>query len=307
MSEGDVITQAPEGSDVDFVSVVQLPQTISLNLNGTLFRIPRERLLSLPQNILFDLSTGMAQPSETGDENDSVICVDFSPECFAHVLSTLEASDRDLEPVPLADFKVSTADMTREFLKYDESSDEEEWDNDSIENAPWVQALPSGIPEVLLKRPAYIMLREDLDYYVLSDPKASWDAVAALKNAVGDELVAGGNNAQVFNNLRNKDVFDSPEYHLMQMLVLAGVSPEETWGVRERKPSNSKIISIKLSRIRVPDELMSDAAVQALHKVVLFWRKPAKKCWWGQFQHENVKIHARRVWTLELCITGLAG
>lgn len=303
MSEGDVITQASDAND-DFVSFIQLPQIISLDLNGTLFRVTRERLLSLPQNILFDLSTGVSQPGDS--DEDSVVLVDFSAKCLQYVLDVSEASDKDLKPIPLAEFKVSSADMTREFLKYDDSSEEEDWDSDSIENAPWVQSLPSGIPEVLLQRPAYILLREDLDYYVLSDPSADSSSVSSLKNAIGDGLVAG-RNSEVFNNLRNKDVFDSPEYHLMQMLVLAGVNPSEKWGVRERKPSHSKIISLKLSRIRVPAAEDSEASIQALHKVVLFWRKPAKKCWWAQFETNGVRVHARRVWTLELYITGLSG
>ena len=306
MGDGDIITQADSAGDAELAAVVALPQVIVLNLNGTCFKIPRERLLSLPQNILFDLSTGMAQPAESEDEPDSVICVDFSPTCFKHVLDVLDDSDKDLEFIPLADFKVVSPDQGHVGAQDPEIS-EDEWDNDSIENAPWIEDRLLGIPEVLLQRPADILLREDLDYYVLSDPKQDWDTTVHLKNRIGENLTCGGNNMQVFNNLRNRDVMDSPEFHLMQMLVLAGVSTDECWGVRERKPNTSKILSMKFCALKIPTEEASEDTLVSLNKLVLFWRKPAKKCWWCQFEQENVKIHARRVWTLELCISGLAG
>lgn len=42
-------------------------------------------------------------------------------------------------------------------------------------------------------------------------------------------------------------------------------------------------------------------------KLLLFWRKPARRCWWEGVELENVegvegklKIWIRRVWTLEM-------
>ena len=44
-------------------------------------------------------------------------------------------------------------------------------------------------------------------------------------------------------------------------------------------------------------------------KLLLFWRKPARKCWWDGLEVElpkgdKVKLWARRVWTLELSLVG---
>ena len=42
-------------------------------------------------------------------------------------------------------------------------------------------------------------------------------------------------------------------------------------------------------------------------KLLLFWRKPARRCWWEGVELENVegvegklKVWIRRVWTLEM-------
>lgn len=47
------------------------------------------------------------------------------------------------------------------------------------------------------------------------------------------------------------------------------------------------------------------------HKLLLFWRKPARKCWWDSAIIDNVagvdgpvNVHLRRVWTLELSVVG---
>lgn len=47
-------------------------------------------------------------------------------------------------------------------------------------------------------------------------------------------------------------------------------------------------------------------------KLLLFWRKPARKCWWDGLEidltanpkdePELIKLWARRVWTLELSL-----
>lgn len=48
------------------------------------------------------------------------------------------------------------------------------------------------------------------------------------------------------------------------------------------------------------------------HKLLLFWRKPARKCWWDSVQLEGIPgcdepitVHIRRVWTLELSVIGI--
>ena len=51
------------------------------------------------------------------------------------------------------------------------------------------------------------------------------------------------------------------------------------------------------------------ANVGMAQKLLLFWRKPARRCWWEGVELENVegvqgklKAWIRRVWTLEMVI-----
>ena len=58
--------------------------------------------------------------------------------------------------------------------------------------------------------------------------------------------------------------------------------------------------------------MASSNAVGMAQKLLLFWRKPARRCWWEGVELENVeglegkklKVWIRRVWTLEM--VGLA-
>jgi hypothetical protein len=58
---------------------------------------------------------------------------------------------------------------------------------------------------------------------------------------------------------------------------------------------------------------LDSAQMVTAQKLLLFWRKPARKCWWDGVELEvaddgkdaaggSVKVWARRVWTLELNI-----
>lgn len=47
-------------------------------------------------------------------------------------------------------------------------------------------------------------------------------------------------------------------------------------------------------------------------KLLLFWRKPARRCWWEGVELDGVegvegrlKVWIRRVWTLEMSVIGL--
>lgn len=81
------------------------------------------------------------------------------------------------------------------------------------------------------------------------------------------------------------------------------------------EPNKAVISSIALARLRtnVPDD--SPNAVNAVgmaQKLLLFWRKPARRCWWEGVDLEDVpgvqgklKIWIRRVWTLEMVSSDL--
>jgi hypothetical protein len=70
------------------------------------------------------------------------------------------------------------------------------------------------------------------------------------------------------------------------------------------------ICSIALARLRTDikgESAGSANAVGMAQKLLLFWRKPARRCWWEGVELDNVegvegklKVWIRRVWTLEM-------
>jgi ATP-binding cassette, subfamily F, member 3 len=67
-----------------------------------------------------------------------------------------------------------------------------------------------------------------------------------------------------------------------------------------------------LARLRTdihatPESAARDPSVAMAQKLLLFWRKPARRCWWEGVELDNVegvegklKVWIRRVWTLEM-------
>ncbi|GHJ89933.1 hypothetical protein NliqN6_6335 [Naganishia liquefaciens] len=140
------------------------------------------------------------------------------------------------------------------------------------------------------------------------------------------------------------------EQHLIDMLCTSGFSRDDEWGYRALEPSRCCISSISLvllntgiehRRTTMPsmlakggssDDTSSDEGLKAheetamstrvtlddqqmntAQKLLLFWRKPARKCWWDGVEVEipmggdskelgKIKVWARRVWTLELSL-----
>lgn len=132
------------------------------------------------------------------------------------------------------------------------------------------------------------------------------------------------------------------EQHLIDMLCMSGFEREDVWGYRSLEPNRCCIASIalvllktgivhppltspsadiagdNLSTISTSDVEDGSGGIQVnaqqlatAQKLLLFWRKPARKCWWdatnltinaGTAQERDIKVWARRVWTLELSL-----
>lgn len=128
-------------------------------------------------------------------------------------------------------------------------------------------------------------------------------------------------------------------------LVGSGFDRDDTWGHRDLEPGRCSISSIALVLLKTGivhhgpssasaaakraggrgagggqgDVTLDGAQMVTAQKLLLFWRKPARKCWWDGVEldvavdvdddegkaagaGETVKVWARRVWTLELNI-----
>lgn len=72
--------------------------------------------------------------------------------------------------------------------------------------------------------------------------------------------------------------------------------------------------SLALARLRsdIRGTEMGGSVVGMAQKLLLFWRKPARRCWWEGLELDNIdgvdgklKVWIRRVWTLEMSVIGL--
>ncbi|KAJ2484960.1 hypothetical protein EV174_002045 [Coemansia sp. RSA 2320] len=97
------------------------------------------------------------------------------------------------------------------------------------------------------------------------------------------------------------------EQQLIDMLCLAGFPRDARWGCRRVEPSKTSVTSL----LTVPlDESADQSRMIAAQKLLLFYKKPARKCWWegedvnaGDNEHKiDLKLWCRRTWTLELVL-----
>jgi hypothetical protein len=97
------------------------------------------------------------------------------------------------------------------------------------------------------------------------------------------------------------------------VILHSGFNHDDTWGHRAGEPNKAVICSLALARLRTDVKGGGDAAnnnaVGMAQKLLLFWRKPARRCWWEGVELDNVeglqkgtklKVWIRRVWTLEM-------
>ena len=322
------ITQVPQGVQAPMLSQLAFDASalIDLDVRGTQFSLRREELTALPESILLCLfPVGLMV-----DDEEAPVRVDFDADALRYVLEFFRAA---------------------------------------AENP----AGSVGIPSLVGGKAAIIVLKEDLDFYIIPTEPVSEDDARALRRSAGRYLVSADG---IFGGLRKSAQSGSvgaAEQHLIDMLCASGFDREDAWAKRYVEPNRACVTSIALALLRPSGSSgnaggtasgsrgsdvtasgngngstqgsrpgTTDAQVQSSsslqgsttssnaaatasstaaaaaatsQKLLLFWRKPARKCWWdactpaslqdasGQ-ERRDVKVWARRVWTLELSITG---
>jgi hypothetical protein len=308
VDSNSIITQvAPSFQPQLSSQIVHDPSgNILLDLRGTLFDIPKEELLRLPESILLGISNGLLFDNEgsliVNLSEARTATVNFSPECLKYTLDTFRNVAKDLDPPYLS---IDSQGLLEESL-------EETAPGPSVSHDPVI-----NISEVFKRRPAIIVLREDLDYYCLpAEPgQISVEKMQELKRTCGKIVVEQN---KVFSGLRKADDTGSPEHHLIEMLCSSGFHIDDSWGFRSREPNKTVISSLALIPLKQsldePDVSGQDGEsdLPTPHKLLLFWRKPARKCWWDSMTLNDVegcegplRVHIRRVWTLELSVLGV--
>ncbi|OAV92689.1 hypothetical protein PTTG_02493 [Puccinia triticina 1-1 BBBD Race 1] len=323
-----IVTSVPDPSTLSPLLSIQAHRTnssaslIHLELRNQPFTIDREALMELPESILLCLfpngvvlsqkqqhhqqNRHARQPGPDEEEHD-VYYVDFDASCLSFILSFYTQArltyygtpNRPLEPVQIQ----------------------------------------SQIPSPLFYRQAIIVLREELEFFAIptaSDPpladkqNGNTNLLSELKQKCRATLLEQQN---IFTALQRnvKRENNVAEQHLIDMLCMSGFTREDSWGYRSAEPRRCAISSLALVLLKTgithesqgqlamtgPPNLarmnpqVNSAQLTTAQKLLLFWRKPARKCWWdatvinltlSDQQPRAVKLWARRVWTLELSL-----
>jgi len=195
-------------------------------------------------------------------------------------------------------------------------------------DATAVEPVAGSAREMLQDRAGIIVLREDLDFYAIPPrPDIEQPEMIEVKRAAGKALLKQDG---IFSGLRRSDETGTTEQHLIEMLTAgyvalrfhthdiltynSGFNHDDRWGHRAGEPNKAVICSLALARLRtdIRGNEMGNNAVGMAQKLLLFWRKPARRCWWEGVELTNVegvegklKVWIRRVWTLEMSVIGL--
>ncbi|PIA19459.1 hypothetical protein COEREDRAFT_37074 [Coemansia reversa NRRL 1564] len=160
-----------------------------------------------------------------------------------------------------------------------------------------------------------VVLREELDYFVVPASGRTRGDVSDVpgftlgmaKTRCGELLAEDDSVFEPLERTMQRNLDNIIEQQLIDMLCLAGFPRDARWGCRRVEPSRSSVTSL----LTVPlDESADQSRMVAAQKLLLFYKKPARKCWWegedvnaGNSDHKiDLKLWCRRTWTLELVL-----
>lgn len=145
--------------------------------------------------------------------------------------------------------------------------------------------------------------------------------LARLNN--GTNITASASNSTVVSPDASPKLVPSSSASSFLDSVDGANAEDQQRGRHKDKHKKSRLSTLAHSLSRAGSRVRQKANPNNT-KLLLFWRKPARKCWWANHQldvdlgdlgltdehgnrieHTIVKVHVRRVWTLELSIIGL--
>ncbi|WVR08748.1 hypothetical protein IAU60_005806 [Kwoniella sp. DSM 27419] len=292
----------------------QLLARLNLDLRGRMFTVDRETLMLLPESVLLGLFPQgliLSKPASWDGGDDGVFTVDFDADCFQYILNFWSTANSTFYGTP------TTAGLFHAQKAIPVSPNDPASDQDK---------------NPLLSKQAIIVLREELEYFSITKPGAlaKTDMITGLPN---HELRAMKRNCgkaleekrSIFAALeRNVNIVgNAAEAHLIDMLCMSGFNRDDLWGFRSCEPARNVITSMALVLLKTgivhPEDpregppYIDNQQMGTAQKLLLFWRKPARKCWWDGVEVQvpastnskemmTVKVWARRVWTLELSL-----
>ncbi|KAL2377537.1 hypothetical protein RJZ90_006653 [Blastomyces dermatitidis] len=286
-----IITQVQQtgGGPLNTLGDIGGDEHITLDLRGTRFTLSRDELLTLPEFVLLSLfPNGLLPDGHMGTFHEGdVYPVDYDPASLQYML----------------DFFRSVAQSIPSSSPSPTTSPEGDYAIDPMHGSP---------RDMLRDRAGIIVLREDLDFYAIP-PVVDIDhpEMIEVKRAAGRALLKQDG---IFSGLRKSDEPGSTEQHLIEMLTAGGFNHDDRWGHRAGEPNKAVICSLALAKLRadIRGDLTNNSPFGMEQKLLLFWRKPARRCWWEGVELEGVegvegklKVWIRRVWTLEMSVIGL--
>ncbi|KAK4543625.1 hypothetical protein LTR36_005270 [Oleoguttula mirabilis] len=346
-----ILTQVQQGGPAPLNTALgSSEENITLELRGIRFTLSRDELLTLPEFVLLSLfPNGLLPDGHMNSYHDGdVYPVDVShhPRVVTQVTRrTPTATLAALEQV-LRNRNVYISDMIYP-TQYDPTSlqymleffrnvaqtipqpsadDSQQASSQDHQLAPTnqtmpIEPMPGNARDMLQDRAGIIVLREDLDFYAIPPRKdIEQTEMIEVKRAAGKALLRQDG---IFSGLRKSEEPGTTEQHLIEMLTAGGFDHSDTWGHRAAEPNKAVICSIALARLRtdirgdntnsVDGGSGNSNAVGMAQKLLLFWRKPARRCWWEGVELDDVeglegkvlKVWIRRVWTLEMSVIGL--
>lgn len=283
-----IITQVQQGGPpINAIGDVGADETITMDLRGTRFVLSRDELLTLPEFVLLSLFPNGLFPEGhmSGFPDSDAVQVDYDPASLQYML---------------------------DFFRNVAQSIPTESSTGASQDGEIVPLDPMGGRDDGSKRAGIIVLREDLDFYAIP-PKSdiSQPDMIEVKRAAARALLKQDG---IFSGLKRSDEPGTTEAHLIEMLTAGGFNHDDQWGHRAGEPNKAVICSLALARLRsdIRGNEMGSNAVGMAQKLLLFWRKPARRCWWEGIELDNVegvegklKVWIRRVWTLEMSVIGL--
>ncbi|KAJ3751577.1 hypothetical protein EV360DRAFT_89602 [Lentinula raphanica] len=218
--------------------------------------------MNLPESVLLCLfPNGLVLSRQSaaldgGDEDEEdVYAVDFDPDCFQFIVSFFRNASESFYGTDIFPGLFSAQQHLLE-------------GSHEFGNPP-----PSQNP--LISKQAIIVLREELEYFSIPPKDGS---VKINQNGIAGEALRNVNKE---NNVA--------EPHLIDMLCMSGFDREDEWGFWALEPSRCCISSIALVLLKtgITHHPGGDKVVEVdyqqratAQKLLLFWRKSARKCWW---------------------------
>nr|POE47465.1 whi2-like protein p4h10.16c [Quercus suber] len=322
-----ILTQVQQGGPAPLNTALG-GMSCSVENCGTRFTLSRDELLTLPEFVLLSLfpngllpdghvnsfRDGDVYPVDVSNTQRTVMQA-ISPLCYDDLHVIMNNQDVYLSDIIYhTQYDPTSLQYMLEFFRHvaqtipqsDELAQQSNQDPLAPNTMP-IEPMAGNARDMLQDRAGIIVLREDLDFYAIQPRKdIEQPEMIEVKRAAGKALLRQDG---IFSGLRKSEEPGTTEQHLIEMLTAGGFDQADIWGHRAAEPNKAVICSIALARLRtdIRGEAANSNAVGMAQKLLLFWRKPARRCWWEGITLNDVegvdgplKVWIRRVWTLEM-------